>query len=113
VLEELPDITLTEETENPEYEIEDQVFETNRISLKVQTNAPGFLVLSEIYNPDWQVHIDGKKTKIYCADYILRAVPIGRGIHQVEFFYNPLSFRVGRIITVCTLVFTVCLLFLL
>jgi hypothetical protein len=113
ILEESPQIALPEGDKNLEYKIEKQLFETNRILLKVQTNTPGFLVLSEIYDPTWQARIDGKETKIYCADYILRAIPIEKGIHQVEFIYNPFLFRVGRIIAMCTLVIAVCLLFLL
>jgi uncharacterized membrane protein YfhO len=101
------------EEKRPVYKIENQLFGVNRISLKVQTSASGFLVLSEIYNPDWQAYVDGEKTKIYCADYTLRAIPIEKGMHQMEMFYNPLSFRIGRIVTVCTLVIAVCLLFLL
>jgi len=113
ILEEEPKLVLPENNKHPEYKIENQVFETNKISLKVQTEVPGFLVLSEIYNPAWCAYIDGKETKIYCADYTLRAIPLYSGTHQVELFYNPLSFRIGRVITICTLVFTVCLLFLL
>jgi hypothetical protein len=113
ILEELPEITLPEEVGDPEYKVSDQSFQTNSISLKVQTNVPGFLVLSEIYNPAWQAYIDGKETKIYCADYTLRAVPIDRGTHQVELVYNPQLFKIGRVVTICTLIFAVCLLFLL
>ncbi len=113
ILEEDPELALPENNKPPEYKIENQVFETNNISLKVQTEAPGFLVLSEIYNPAWRAFIDGKETKIYCADYILRAIPVYSGTHQVELFYNPLSFRIGRIITIGTLIFAVSLLFLL
>jgi uncharacterized membrane protein YfhO len=113
VLEEEPVIRLHEEKRHPEYKIEDQLFETNRIFLKVQTNVPGFLVLSEIYNPAWRAYIDGEETKIYCADYTLRAIPVESGTHQVELVYNPLSFRIGRIITIFTLIVVVCLLFLL
>jgi len=113
ILEENPLISLSGEKKLPEYKIGNKLFEVNRISLKVQTSASGFLVLSEIYNPGWQAYIDGQETKIYCADYTLRAIPVEKGIHQVEMVYNPRTFRTGRIITVCTLVLAVCLLLLL
>jgi hypothetical protein len=113
ILEKKLQISLSGEEKRPDYKIKNQLFGVNGISLKVQTSASGFLVLSEIYNPAWQAYIDGQKTKIYCADYTLRAIPVNRGIHQVEMIYNPRSFRAGRIITVCTLILAVCLLFLL
>ncbi|MBN1693922.1 YfhO family protein [candidate division WOR-3 bacterium] len=113
ILEEEPEVVIPSEDKNPVYKIEEQLFETNKIYIKIYTSAPGFLVLSEIYNPDWEAHVDGKKTKIYCANYTLRAIPIDEGTHRVELFYNPLSFKIGRIITIGTLVFAVCLLSLL
>ena len=113
ILEEAPGLVLEKSNKSPEYKIENQVFETNRISLEVQTDVSGFLVLSEIYNPEWRAYIDGKKAKIYCADYTLRAVPVNKGTHRVELVYNPLSFRIGRGITIITLIFSVCLLVLL
>jgi hypothetical protein len=113
ILEESPDIKLPGQEEKPEYKIEAQSFETNRISLKIHTSAPGILVLSEIYYPAWKAKIDGKETKIYCADYLLRAIPIEKGTHQIELVYNSVLFNVGRIITACTLILAVCLLFLL
>ncbi len=113
ILEESPDIELPDQGEKPEYKIESQSFETNRISLKIHTSVPGILVLSEIYYPEWRAKIDGKGTKIYCADYLLRAIPIDKGTHQVELVYNSVLFNIGRIITICTLILAVCLLFIL
>ena len=113
ILEEDPGLANAEKEKHPVYKVENQIFGVNSISLKVQTSDPGFLVLSEIYNPGWQAYIDGKAVKIYRADYTLRAIPIEKGAHRVEMFYNPRSFRIGRIITGCTLVIVLCLLFLL
>lgn len=107
VLEKEPLIEIRSRDKNPRYKIKDQIFKTNKIALKIQTNVPGLLVFSEIYNPGWLAYIDGKETKIYRADYALRAIPVKQGIHRVELFYNPFSFRVGRIITLFTLIVSV------
>ena len=71
----------------------------NRLSLLVKTNENAFLVLSDTYFPGWKVLIDGKEENIYRADYNLRAVLLGAGTHQVKFIYDPLSFKLGAIIT--------------
>jgi uncharacterized membrane protein YfhO len=55
--------------------------------------------LSDTYFPGWRVFVDGKEEKIYRADYNFRAVPISAGKHRVEFVYDPLSFKMGAIIT--------------
>jgi hypothetical protein len=71
----------------------------NRLSLLVKAKGDAFLVLSDTYFPGWRVFIDGKEEKIYRADYNFRAVPLGAGTHHVEFIYDPLSFKLGAIIT--------------
>jgi hypothetical protein len=44
--------------------------------------------LSEIYYPDWLVEVDGKPAELLRADYILRAVALEGGEHDVVFRYD-------------------------
>jgi hypothetical protein len=67
----------------------------NRIQLLAKSTEDNFLVLSDTYYPGWKAFVDGKKTKIYRADYTFRAIPLSAGTHQVEFVYDPLSFKLG------------------
>lgn len=71
----------------------------------IDTNLPnnGFLVLSDTYYPGWKAFVDGKESKVYRANYILRAVYLAKGKHQVKFIYDPLSFKVGKYISLFTL----------
>ena len=64
---------------------------------------PGWLVLADTYYPGWRVFVDGVEGRIYRADYVLRAVPLATGSHQVEFVYEPMSFKVGATISGITL----------
>jgi hypothetical protein len=63
----------------------------------------GWLVLSDAFYPGWQATVDGKPVKIYRADYAFRAVPLPEGTHLVRFAYYPLSYRLGRSISLATL----------
>ncbi len=107
VLEEKPDKFIPESLTSPEWNIEIETLEPNRIELNVMTSIPGILVLSEIYYPAWKAYIDGKETKVYCADYVLRAICIERGKHRIEFVYDSLSFKIGAIISVITFIFVI------
>lgn len=71
----------------------------NRIRLHVKANENSFLVLSDTYFPGWKVFVDGKEQKIYQANYNFRAVALSTGTHQVEFVFDPLSFKLGALIT--------------
>jgi uncharacterized membrane protein YfhO len=38
------------------------------------------------------------------ADYAFRAMPLNPGIHQVEFVYDPMSFKLGAAISLLGIV---------
>lgn len=84
-----------------------QIIEYLPRKVVIKTNLPrdGFLVLSDTYYPGWKVYVDGREDKIYRANYILRAVCLNEGAHIVKFIYHPLSFKVGAVITLLTIIF--------
>jgi len=63
--------------------------------LKLRAPRACFLMASEQYFPGWRARVDGKEARIYRADLALRAVFIPAGEHQVVFWYEPGSFRLG------------------
>ncbi len=71
----------------------------NRLKLRIETDKNRILVLSDTYFPGWKVLIDGNREKILRADYNFRAVSIKAGVHDVEFIYDPFSFKAGIILT--------------
>ncbi len=79
-------------------------YQPEKVTIKTTLNKSGFLVLSDTYYPGWQVFVDGKREKLYCANYILRAVYLEAGEHLVEFRYSPLSFKIGSGISIVTLI---------
>ncbi|MGB8648749.1 MAG: YfhO family protein, partial [Anaerolineae bacterium] len=75
----------------------------NEIDLKVADGADRYLVLSEIYYPGWHALVDGQDAEVLHADSIFRAIVLSPGPHQVRMIYDPLSFKVGAIISILTL----------
>ena len=67
-----------------------------------QSTADGTVVFSEIYYPyGWKAYIDGKPADIFRANYLLRAMNIPAGQHEIRMEFRPDSIRLGN--TVSTL----------
>ncbi|MDP3046899.1 MAG: YfhO family protein, partial [Chloroflexota bacterium] len=76
----------------------------DRLRLDVQSSTQAMVVVSELYYPGWRATVDGTETPIYRADHALRAVMVPAGRHSVEMVFNPLSFRMGAVISLATIV---------
>ncbi len=63
----------------------------------------GYIFLSEIFAPGWSAFVDGQQVPLVRANYLFRAIPISAGAHHVRMVYEPLSFRIGAIISSVTL----------
>ena len=74
-------------------------YDINNLTVEVNNPADGFLVLSEIYYPGWKAFVDGQEAKVLKADYALRAVYLPEGQHKVRFTFDPLSFKIGALLS--------------
>ena len=100
ILEEEPEFIIQPSSEN---EVTVESSEIHRIQLKASVAAPALMVLSEIYYPaGWNAYVDGVKTKIYKTNYILRSIFLQPGEHEIEFNFEPSSFKLGLFISVLT-----------
>ncbi len=70
-------------------------YSAEHVRLTTSTEAPGLLVLSEVYYPAWKAYVDSRPAPLYPADHILRAVPVPQGRHVVELRYESSSLRAG------------------
>ena len=66
-------------------------YEPNRLVYDVNSGKGGILVFSEIYYPGWTATVDGQPVELGRVDYILRALHIQPGKHQVELTFFPKS----------------------
>lgn len=67
----------------------------------VHTSSPGeaLLVLNDTYYPGWNAFLDGVPTPIIPANIRYRAVWVPGGSHEIDFRYQPTSFRVGAVVS--------------
>ena len=74
------------------------------LEIDTETSAPGYLVLSEVHYPGWHATVDGRPVRLQRADYALTALPLPEGRHRVRYWYDPLSVRLGLLISGLALV---------
>ncbi len=70
-------------------------YEADQVELRVTTDSPGQLVLSDAHYPGWRVEVDGQPASIQRADLYFRSIALDEGTHHVWFYYRPLSVRLG------------------
>ena len=71
------------------------------LTYKSQSSADGTVVFSEIYYPyGWKAYIDGKPAEIFRANYLLRAMNIPAGQHEIRMEFRPDSIRKGNTIAI-------------
>ena len=85
-------------------------YEPNRLTYDVNSGKGGVLVFSEIYYPGWTATVDGEAVELGRVNYILRAINIKPGQHQVELAFFPKSVDMTE--TVAYIAFAILLLIL-
>jgi uncharacterized membrane protein YfhO len=65
------------------------------------------LVVADLWWPGWHVTVDGAERPIYRVDYLFRGVTVGPGRHLVRFWYRPVAFESGAVVTATTVVMLV------
>jgi hypothetical protein len=78
-------------------------YRPNRIELKSVSNNNTYLILSELFYPGWRAYVDAKRVPILRANFLLRAIALTPGRHEIVFVYRPVSFLVGAALSLLTL----------
>ena len=71
----------------------------DHIAVSAPTAGPGMLVLSELYYPGWEAHVNGRPVLIEQVDGGLRGIPISPGDNLVTVDYAPRSVLSGAILS--------------
>ncbi len=66
-------------------------YEPNELKYDVNSSKGGVLVFSEIYYPGWTATVDGQPVEVGRVNYVLRALQLKPGKHQVVLQFFPKS----------------------
>ena len=75
-----------------------KTYEPNQLTYEVNSDKGGVIVFSEIYYPGWTATIDGEPAGLGRVDYILRALSVKPGKHEVVLSFFPKSVDVTETI---------------
>lgn len=72
-------------------------YQANKLLYQSNCRTPQLAVFSEIYYPKgWVSKIDGKETPCLNADYVLRALVVPEGKHEISFEFLPSVYSSGE-----------------
>ena len=72
------------------------------IGMKAKSTGNNFLLLSEIYYPEWKAYIDGKETEIIKTNYFMRGIILPKGDHKIELKFESEKFETGKTASLVT-----------
>lgn len=79
-------------------------YRPNTVALNVHMTNPGFLILADSYHPDWRCFVNGKETKIFLTDALIRSVFLPAGDHTVVFRFQPIWFYTGAFVSLISVI---------
>ncbi len=87
-----------------------KTYEPNKLTYVVNSDKGGVVVFSEVYYPGWTATIDGEEHELGRVDYVLRALQVKPGKHEVVLSFFPKS--IDRTETIAYVAYGVLLLIL-
>ena len=73
-------------------------YEPNSLTYTVNSAKGGVVVFSEVYYPGWSATIDGQPAELGRVNYILRALNVKAGKHEVVLDFHPSSISITETI---------------
>ena len=86
-------------------------YEPNKLTYDVNSGKGGVIVFSEIYYPGWTATVDGVEQELGRVNYVLRAMQVKSGHHEVVLSFFPKT--IDRTETVAYVAYAVLLLMIL
>lgn len=80
-------------------------YKPNHLTYNTTCKTLGLAVFSEVFYKDgWNAYIDGEKVDYIRANYLLRALEIPSGQHQIEFKFEPQAFKTGTLVNIISFI---------
>jgi hypothetical protein len=86
-------------TRQPAAQAQVTSFANQRISILTEAPATCLLVLSQSYYPAWKAYVEGRRVRIWRANYAFQALEIPAGSHQVELRYEDNYLLAGAVLS--------------
>lgn len=78
-------------------------YKPNELIYHSFASGPRLALFSEIYYPaGWKAFIDGNVSEILPANYVLRALSVPAGSHEIKFVFRPSSYYTGEKISLAS-----------
>lgn len=76
----------------------------DRLVLRARLNRPGYVVVTDAWDPWWKATVDGGPASLLRANVAFRAVPVPGGDHVVTLRYRPLPVYLGCAVSLGALI---------
>lgn len=81
-------------------------YQPNELQYESSSSEEQLAVFSEVYYKNgWNAYVDGKLSPYFRADYILRAMIVPAGKHEIDFKFEPTVIKKGNTITLISYAF--------
>jgi hypothetical protein len=85
-------------------------YQPDELLYKYSAKEDKLVVFSEIYYPaGWKCFIDGKESRYFRADWVLRGMVVPAGDHEIKFIFKPASYYFGNKVSLASSVLLILL----
>ena len=77
--------------------------EPDSITLRARLTRPGYVLLLDRFDPNWQATIDSHPATVLRANQVFRAVYVQAGVHEIRYVYHQRGLAPGFVISLITL----------
>jgi len=85
-------------------------YKPNELKYKAKAKNKQIAIFSEVYyEKGWNAYIDGKLTPHFRANYVLRALEVPEGEHEIVFKFEPKTFSISQTIALVSSILVVLL----
>lgn len=81
-----------------------RTYEPEQVALQIRAASTGLLVLTDSYNPNWRVRVDGIEKPLLKVNHLFRGVVVDKGEHEVVFTYSRTRFNRSMAVTIASAV---------